>query len=301
MFSGRLNTGVPSAGCLYAQAYSAAFDMAELWRVNTSSLPASFLLRDPHGAHPDVPLHAGRNRLRHEAGKGWRHVADGEAPVIDIQIDAIRGLWLSVCEGNGGLHVNGRLVRRLMRVCPGDSLYYGQSEVWLGCLESRHAHTLPALPEEGRRQPLPAPLLRGLCGSQHGQAFTLLPSRRIGTEGVLPESGRQAADIAEIYQAEGAVWLRMCNAGQLCRVNAEMLSQARLEPGDQIVFAPSQRYLVEASVPAPLESEPQEQAAASPVSPPEPPVESARSALWLVLAALGMAALLAGLLLFGVR
>ena len=216
-----------------------------------------------------------------------------------------RGIWLQVADGMGGLHVNGRPVRRMAMLRAGDAIFVDGIELLvLG------AEPLPAPADYGFSGGTDTRmLLRGVGGPHHGRSFTLDKPRTVGRAGECDIRVNEAT-FAERHarleaHADGVV-LRDMGSVEGSMVNGAVVRHALLQAGDQVVFGSQHRFVVEAPVqrlggvdvatPAPTrvpvidESRP---AKALPTS--------VRRIPWLLLAALMLAAALSLLLLYGAR
>lgn len=260
--------------------------MPESRRMQT---PPVAILRFPAQGHPDLPLGAGVSGLcpDPDLDRGLMLTSGGHASLIEFCSDA-RGLWLHVADGVRGMHVNGRPVQRLARLHLGDSLHFEGIEIQLVDPLPRAPTILPA--DSAARADGFRFSLRGLCGADHGRAIDL--SRPVAFP-----SAENAEEGAKIVLRGGTAWLDAGSAA-VCLLNGIPATVARLRDGDQLMFAPDQRYRVE----APVNPD---------VSLPDPaPARAAASAgrgsghhraRWLMLAALASAAGLAALLWFGVK
>lgn len=253
------------------------------------------VLRFAGHRHPDLPLARGMNRLCRdpEFDRGLILAEAGARSLIDFCFDE-RGLWLHVAEGVAGVHVNGRPVRSLALLHLGDGIHCEGVEM---CV----AQSAAALPE-GPLSALPLPLLRGLCGPDHGRALVIDGVLRAGGGGEAIRLEQGTAAVAEIRFADGELLLQALSADAAVRVNGEKVTQARLHPGDQLQFAPDRRYLLEAT-PGRVSTTLSHTANTEAV---EPAVALSREKRywripWLLLAAIFSAAALAALLWFGVK
>ena len=77
-----------------------------------------------HRQQPDHPLKPGVHRIVRHASGHVRLVEDTQGALLLAQfcLDR-RGLWLQVANGVRGIHVNGRPVRRMALLRPGDAVY----------------------------------------------------------------------------------------------------------------------------------------------------------------------------------
>ena len=234
------------------------------------------------------------------------HVVEGEggdAALMRLRVDR-RGIWLSVVDAAGSVHVNGRRVRSRALLRAGDALFIDGAELLLA---AAHDNPLPDdLPgSESPSQPGdPRVVLRGVGGKHHGRAFTLELPRLVGSA---PEADIRIDDpaFAERHAllslVDGQVVLRDLGVGDGSQVNGRSLRDAVLQPGDQLVFEGQHRFVVEApgAVTRPLDMPgvadggedllPGRQSAAG----------GWRRWPWLLLAALLIGGVLAALLVFG--
>lgn len=238
--------------------------------------------------------------------------ASGEPRVVDSVAEAAvlfcvdrRGIWLQLREG-ARLHVNGRPVRRMAMLRPGDCVYFEGSELLLLGPDP--------LPAPADAVPVPANgnvLLRGVGGQHHGRAFPLDQPRIVGR---LPDSDICISDPdfadrhARLEPHPDGVVLRDMGSHAGSVVNGHPVRHALLRPGDQVAFD-AHRFVVE----APLRSGAQALVVDGPDMPHEPlselatdgrhaaMVSSARRIPWLLLAALFLAGALSLLLLYGAR
>ncbi|MGN0857771.1 MAG: FHA domain-containing protein [Stenotrophomonas sp.] len=208
-----------------------------------------------------------------------------------------RGLWLQVSNERVNVHVNGRPVRRMACLRAGDQVNIeGQDIHVLG----RHPLASPALQ-------VPA-LLRGQGGSIHGMAFALDRNWVAGSSGqadIVLEDKSLPALYVRIQRQGDLVDLQVLGGGAAVLVNGQPCHQASLLAGDQVQLQAGMRLVLEAPemlLPAAVVAEPADTG--------KPAVADARpssgnssrlSWSWLLLAAIGSAAVLAALLLFGPR
>ncbi|MDO4709734.1 MAG: FHA domain-containing protein [Pseudomonadota bacterium] len=226
---------------------------------------------------------------------------EGSRSLIDFCLDA-RGLWLHVAEGVGGVHVNGRPVRNLALLRAGDTIHCEGVEMCVGEEAGRAARALPEFSASDAQTKLPVPVLRGLCGSDHGRALPVERMLKIGGKGADIVLEGQQGVLAHLHYQQGQVWLQVLKAEQAVQLNGERLVLAQLQHGDQLSFAPGSRYLLEVPGQAALAAVQKPPLAAIPQE------EAGQSRLphrwqlpWLLLAAILSAAVLAALLWFGVK
>lgn len=178
-------------------------------------------------------------------GEGM-HDVDGAR----IRVDR-RGHWLLVDEGGPGVHVNGRPVRRIAMLRAGDSLHVGSGAILLAAAGVAPPPSAPA--QDAGSDPDVRVVLRAIGGRHHGRGFTLDRPRVIGSD--------PGADIrldpplpgqhARIANERGRVVLRAA-AGAATQVNGVEVRDAELAPGDQLLFAGRDRFVLEAPCEAPL-------------------------------------------------
>lgn len=171
-----------------------------------------------------------------------------DAPLLRICVDR-RGVWMTVEPTVGGVHVNGRPVQRLAMLRPGDAVFADGVEMTLVAargVETVPRHMLSAPVEDGGD---PRVLLRGVGGRYHGRSFTLEQPRLIGRAG---EADIRVDDPAfderhaRIEVNGDAIVLRDLGSADGSMVNGDIVRDALLQPGDQIVFDPHHRFVVEA-------------------------------------------------------
>ncbi|HRN61090.1 MAG TPA: FHA domain-containing protein [Luteimonas sp.] len=249
---------------------------------------------------PDRPLSIGMHGIARRADGSIDLVDDDGHCPVRLCVDR-RGVWLTVDEGAAGVHVNGREVRRMAMLRLGDAIY----------VDGRELRLVPTRPVRvpGDLDPVPtgdeAPdlrvVLRGVGGRFHGRCFTLERPRLIGRHAeadIRIDDPAFADRHARLELVGEQVVLRDLGSAEGSVVNGEPVRDALLDPGDQVVFDGQHRFVVEAPRRGPRA------ASAEASAPGEQPVEKVAprdvSRLpWLLLAAVGIAALLAGLLLFG--
>lgn len=208
-----------------------------------------------------------------------------------------RGLWLQVSNERVNVHVNGRPVRRMACLRAGDQVNIeGQDIHVLG----RHPLASPALQ-------VPA-LLRGQGGSIHGMAFALDRNWVAGSSGqadIVLEDKSLPALYVRIQRQGDLVDLQVLGGGAAVLVNGQPCHQASLLAGDQVQLQAGMRLVLEAPemlLPAAVVAEPADTGKPAVAQARPSSVNSSRlSWSWLLLAAIGSAAVLAALLLFGPR
>lgn len=252
----------------------------------------------------ELPLREGGQAIARDAG--GLHVVEGDGgsdALMRLRIDR-RGTWLSVVDGAGSVHVNGRRIRNRAMLRAGDAVFIDGAELVLAAV---HDNPLPdeLSPSEQSGQPGdPRVVLRGVGGKHHGRAITLEQPRLVGSA---PEADIRIDDpaFAERHAllslVDGQVVLRDLGAGEGSQVNGRPLRDAVLHPGDQLVFESQHRFVVEApgAVVRPLDMPvPEEDDDLLPAG-----QERGRGGWrrwpWLLLAALLTGGVLAALLMFG--
>ncbi len=197
----------------------------------------------------ELPLREGGQAIARDAS--GLHVVEGDGgadALMRLRIDR-RGTWLSVVEGAGSVHVNGRRIRSRAILRAGDAVFIDGAELVLAA-----AHDNPP-PDELSSNDLPGQpgdprvVLRGIGGKHHGRAFTLEQPRLVGSA---PEADIRIDDpaFAERHAllslVNGQVVLRDLGTGEGSQVNGRPLRDAVLQPGDQLVFEAQHRFVVEA-------------------------------------------------------
>lgn len=253
-------------------------------------------LRFPQHDQADLALGAGLHGL---ARRGDAIVADaGTAAPVRVCVDR-RGVWMTLEPGAHAVHVNGRPVRRMAMLRVGDAIHLD------GVLVQ-----LLAANDVDRRIPEPRAggagesrlVLRGVGGQHHGRCFDLGRARVVGRLDdcdIRIDAPAFAERHARLEPHGDAIALRGLSPDDTSMVNGEAVRDAMLRPGDQVVFDAHHRFVVEAPgrpAPRPVSSGP----AAAEAQDAAPAARSgARRMPWLLLAAVLLAAALAGLLLFG--
>src|SRR5690554_4706454 len=209
----------------------------------------------PGSNHPDLPLDVGMHHVGH-AGDGLGLVSEGRDSIACFCVDR-RGVWLTVGGGDGGVHVNGRAVRRLAMLRVGDSVYLDGHEVRLVGAATRSPAPGAEPAAAAASAPDPRVVLRGLGGRHHGRSFTLDAPRLVGrstTADIHIDNPAFAERHALLELVAGEVWLRDLGSEEGSLVNGERVRDAVLRPGDQVVFEANDRFVVE----APMRDAPQE-------------------------------------------
>jgi pSer/pThr/pTyr-binding forkhead associated (FHA) protein len=255
-------------------------------------------LRFP-GSGGDYPLSIGVHGIVRR-NDDTLEVVDGAATGVRLCVDR-RGIWLTV-EGESGVHVNGRPIRRMAMLRVGDAIYIDGIEVWL--LGARRPEAPPALSDPVESVDDPRIVLRGIGGRHHGRSFTLERPKLVGRNlaADIRIDAPAFADRHARFELSGDhVVLRDLGSAEGSLVNGEPVRDAILHAGDQVVFDGHHRFVVEAprrALPAMPgiatgHDEDDVDMAAEDASGPSWRLP------WLLLAALLMAVLLGALLLFG--
>jgi hypothetical protein len=243
----------------------------------------------------ELPLHEGVQAIARDAG-GLHAARDDAEAAVRFCIDR-RGVWLTVGEGAGSVHVNGRRVRRMAMLRAGDAIYVDGIEL---VLADTRAIELPDAAWEEPFDADPRVVLRGVGGKHHGRSFTLEQPRLVGSavdadiridDPAFPERH------ARFCVSGTRIVLQDLGNGEGSMLNGQPVRDAVLQPGDQIVFDAQHRFVVEAPGANRAKETSLDFASAAE---PEPAAESGRRRWsWLLLAALLIACALAVLLLFG--
>lgn len=249
----------------------------------------------------ELPLGEGVQAIGHDAGGLHVMASDAEA-IARFCVDR-RGVWLLVAEGAGGVHVNGRRVRRMAMLRPGDSIHLEGVQV---LLVSEDEPELPGrdLGDGANGEGDPRVVLRGVGGQHHGRSFTLERPRVVGRMAeadIRVDDPAFAERHAQVLQVDGRILLRDLGSEEGSLLNGRPVRDAVLQAGDQVAFDPQHRFVVEAPGrpvshdAADLEREADELVLE------DPPVAASswRRWPWLLLSALLIATALAALLTWG--
>lgn len=256
-------------------------------------------LRFPEHHHPEMPLAPGVHAIG-RIGDTVGLVSDQDAPSIRLFVDR-RGVWMTVADGARGIHVNGRPVQRMAMLRLGDAIYLDGVEMLLVS-----SHPVEALPDALRHVPGEfrgdcRVVVRGVGGRYHGRSFTLEAPRLVGRSDeadIRIDDPAFAERHARIEMIGNQVVLRDLGSGEGSIVNGDVVRDALLSPGDQIVFDVHHRFVIE----APANSTTLlTRVATSEDDGDAPPARrrQGRRLPWLLLAAAFLAAVIAALLLLG--
>jgi len=259
-------------------------------------------LRFPNQPQADLELGPGIHGIGRGSDGALAPVRDADQALAQLCVDR-RGIWLKLDAKARGVHVNGRPVRHMAMLRVGDAIYIDGGELLLLGLRSAN-DPARGVPLAAGEDPDPRVLLRGVGGRYHGRSFTLDRPRTVGRGedcDIRIDDPAFAERHARLEVQGRQVRLRSLAAGDTTLVNGEVVRDAVLRPGDQVVFDAHQRFVLEAP------GNPVADADALPSFEDEmPPPDtrnasrgSARRLPWLLLAALLLAAGLSGILLFG--
>lgn len=250
-----------------------------------------------------MALGQGVHAFGHPDGGRLDRVERREDALVQFCIDR-RGVWLQSRAADGAVHVNGRPVRRMAMLRPGDSIHVEGTElVLLGSEPQPMPQGVPIVRESDRRA-----VLRGIGGPCHGRCFSLDHAREVGHDiecDIRLDGPAVAERHSRLEPHQDGVVLRDLGGGTVL-VNGHAVREGLLQPGDQLVFGGQHRFVIEAplspgaGVVEPVSTaEPEnvdhEGRQASPV------MSSMRRIPWLLLAAVLLAGALTLLLMFGTR
>ncbi len=257
-------------------------------------------LRIASQAVDDQPLAIGVHGLGTRGG--GLELVEGDSEPVRLCVDR-RGVWLNVDEGGPGVHVNGRQVRRMAMLRVGDAIYVDGTELRLVSAVPVQLPPDDLPPAAGDGIPDLRVVLRGVGGRYHGRCFTLERPRLVGRHAeadIRIDDPAFADRHARLELVGEQVVLRDLGSAEGSLVNGEPVRDALLSAGDQVVFDGHHRFVVEAPQRRPRAVDAGGQLPTGPApDAPSGPVRPVSPLPWLLLAALGIAALLAVLLLFG--
>lgn len=252
---------------------------------------------------PDRPLTTGVHRIVREAA-GTIGVGDAlqGALLAQICVDR-RGLWLQVANGMRGVHINGRPVRRMAVLRPGDAVFVEGVEL---LLQSGYASAVDLRDSDAGQGDMRV-VLRGLGGKYHGRSVSLEQPRIVGRARdahIRIDDPGFAERHARLELRGERVLLRDLGSAEGTRVNGVAVRDALLVAGDQVVFDAQHRFVLEVpwAPSAKLEDAvPVDDTGAAPTDAAmmDTPAASMLRWPWLLIAALLMAGALSALLLFG--
>jgi len=227
-------------------------------------------------------------------GEGLGPVTEPAQALLRFSMDR-RGIWVQVLRDTASIHVNGRQVHQTALLRPGDVVHVDAQALQLA------APSAPPVPEVSAaahdRGSAPCLALRAHGGRWHGRCFSLERPLLVGSSARAdihldaPEIDHQHARLQWVC---GQLQLNVLGAGADCMVNGHHCREAVLQAGDQVLFGRLHRFVLEA---------PQRVAGAGAAPDAVPAAGPAPRSLWpltwLLIAAMALAGLLAGLLLFG--
>ena len=251
----------------------------------------------------ELPLAVGVHGVGRVAGQRDQLMEVEEGAAVRFHVDR-RGVWLTVVEGTRGVHVNGRAVQRMAMLRVGDAIYVDGIEMRL--LSGQGPLALPPdwradEPDAGADLRV---VLRGVGGQYHGRSFTLGQPRLVGRSAdadIRIDEPAFADRHARIEVRGQQVALRDLGSAEGSLVNGEQVRDVLLLPGDQVVFDAHHRFVLEAPARAAAWRDASTRDGLPAASSPHASSGSSSPLRWpwLLLAALGLALLLASLLLFG--
>lgn len=260
-------------------------------------------LRFADRSREDLPLSLGVHEIGRR-GDQLAPVATGEQGAVRFCVDR-RGVWLTLAEGMRGVHVNGRRIHRMAMLRVGDAIYVDGIELRL--VSGRVQTPTESMRSQTDGLADPRIVLRGVGGQYHGRSFTLDRPRLVGRSedaDIRIDDPTFADRHARLELVQDRVVLRDLGSAEGSVVNGEGVRDAVLYSGDQIVFDAHHRFVVEAPRRPPThlgaDAAGQVVDAAHDPSPAEPASRRLSWRLpWLLIAAVLIACMLAGLLLFG--
>ena len=282
-------------------AYRPSPERALQSRMLDSRRMTALKLRFPTPEEPELPLDIGVHGVGRVRGT-LAPVGEDTTPCVRFCVDR-RGVWLTVGDGVQGVHVNGRQVRRMAMLRGGDAVFVDGHELRL--VSARPVpERVPAdvLDQAGTEGADPRIVLRGVGGRYHGRSFTLetplLVGRHADADIRIDEPGFPERH-ARLERIGHMVLLTDLGNSEGSLVNGDLMRNAALQSGDQVVFEAHHRFVVEAPSRPVCDDEPFKQEIL-PVGLDDADERAQGLPLpWLLLAALVLAGLIAALLLYG--
>ena len=258
-------------------------------------------LRRPDRDLSDLVLTPGVHAVGRDSRGDVSLVGIGHPMLAQFCIDR-RGIWMQLAEGVRGVHVNGRPVRRMAMLRPGDAVFVEGIEL---VLVGAPPEPAPDRDEAAAGDTRLA--LRGVGGPLHGRCHPIDEAVTIGRARdceVRIDEPALAERHARLVPCEGGAVLRDLGSEQGSQVNGHAVRHAVLRAGDQLTIDGC-RFVIEAPR-APARAGPSEDMAddvslQAQALAPERVRDSARRLPWLLLAALLLSGALSLLLLYGTR
>ncbi len=206
----------------------------------------------PNGEHAPVELTTGETSIG-EAPDATVSVRDTGLSAYHAAVlsDAQRGVWLRVDARNAGAHVNARPVKEIAMLRVGDLVTLGSLQLAIGMPEGMNVvQELPPVQspssDPARRAAASRVVLRGVAGATHGCAFPLASDISIGSASdcaVRLDGAGVAEHHATLELREEGILLR--SAGGQSRVNGVVVNDAVMHQGDQLAIG-AHRFVLEA-------------------------------------------------------
>jgi pSer/pThr/pTyr-binding forkhead associated (FHA) protein len=202
----------------------------------------------PNAEHSEVTVDGGRLLIGSAVSGADALCLPGLAPQhIAIEVDRVRGIWLSVADGRDVV-VNGRPVRERAQLRLGDSVFLGTLHLLIKPDSDFREAPPPADAAEVQREPTGRASLRALSGRYFGKSVALRGRTTIGRDRscdvVLDEPDMPSRHVL-IENAPEGLYLRDLGSTRGTEVNGISVLSTVLYPGDQIAFA-QHRFVVEA-------------------------------------------------------
>ena len=186
-----------------------------------------------------LPLGPGMHGIGRGGDDAIGLVIDPQAPLLRFCVDR-RGVWLAVADGVRGIHVNGRPVRRMAMLRPGDAIHVDGSELTLMRAGDPVANT--ALPAAADAPGDPRLVLRGrrraLPRAQHHPRAPA-PGRARGEADIRIDSPAFPEHHARLEHDGGRVLLRDLDSGEGSAVNGRTVATRCCCPATRWCSMPS--------------------------------------------------------------
>lgn len=202
----------------------------------------------PNAEHAEVAVDGGRLLVGSAvSGADTLNLPGLQPQHIAIEVDRVRGIWLSVADGRDVL-VNGRPVRERAQLRLGDSIFLGKLQLLIKPDSDFRETPPPSEAGDAQRAPIGRASLRALSGPYFGKSVHLqgrtVIGRDQGCDVVLDEPGMPARH-AVIENLPEGLYLRDLGANRGTQVNGISVLSTILQPGDQVAFEQN-RFVVEA-------------------------------------------------------